>query len=90
MPFLFWPIISGIAVTWLLRETDMAIPVFIWFWILIILMFAWPVGATWFFTLTIALGILAVMAAFWEHVVGVILGCFMFFMFILAFLTAIR
>ena len=90
MPFLFWPIISGIAVTWLLRETDMAIPVFIWFWILIALMLWWPAGAAWFVTLTVALGILAFCAAFWEHVVGVMLGCFMFFMFVVAFISAIR
>jgi len=89
MPFL-WPILGGIAVTWLLRETDTAFPAFIWFWILIILMFAWPTGAAWFVMLTVALGVLAVMAAFWETVVGIILGCFMFIVFIAAFLSAIR
>jgi hypothetical protein len=89
MPFL-WPILGGIAVTWLLRETEMAIPAFIWFWILIALMLWWPAGAAWFVILTVALGVLAFCAAFWEHVVGVILGFFMFFMFVVAFISAIR
>ena len=89
MPFL-WPIVSGVAVTLLLNHFEAEIPAFIWFWILIALMFWWPAGAAWFLILTVGLIGLVILGAMWEYVLGVILGCFMFFMFVLAFLTAIR
>lgn len=89
MPPILWPIITSVVVTWLLRETEMVWPVFIWFWALIILMFAWPAGAGWFIVLTVVLGILAILGAFWEEALGVLLGLFMFTMFVLALLSVL-
>ena len=86
MPLLV-PIIMSVVVSWLLIETELAIPVFIWFWILIALMFFWPVGAAWFISLTVGLIIVMLLISFWAEAIGVLLGVFMFIMFVLASLS---
>lgn len=88
MPIL-WPILGGIAVTWLLRETDMAIPVFVWMVVFIVLLFVAPTLAWWMLGLTLALGLLAVLAAFWETVLGIILGVIMFVFLVLGLIHAL-
>lgn len=90
MPFLFWPIVSGVVVSWLLRKADIEIQAFIWFWVLIILLASWPQAAAWLVVLTVGFGLLVALSFVWEYVLGFILGCFMFLIFIAAFLSAIQ
>ena len=89
MPIIF-SILAGMGLTWILKESEMAIPVFIAYCVFIFLLFAWPAGAGYFLLLLIGLGVLAAMAAFWETVVGMLLGVLMFIMLILGLLSAIR
>ena len=86
MPIIF-SILAGMGLTWILKESEMAIPVFIAYCVFIFLLFAWPAGAGYFLLLLIGLGVLA---AFWETVVGMLLGVLMFIMLILGLLSAIR
>lgn len=89
MPIIF-SILAGMGLTWILKETEMAIPVFIAYWVFVILLFAWPAGAGYFLMLLVGLGVLVFTAAFWVELVGILLGVFMFIMLILGLLTAIR
>lgn len=89
MPIIF-SILAGMGLTWILKETEMAIPVFIAYWVFVILLFAWPAGAGYFLMLLVGLGVLVFTAAFWVELAGILLGVFMFIMLILGLLTAIR
>jgi hypothetical protein len=87
---IFISILAGMGLTWILKESEMAIPVFIAYWVFVILLFAWPAGAGYFLTLLLTLGVMAVTAAFWAELAGIALGVFMFVMLILGLLTAMR
>ena len=89
MPPLLITLIASSALAWWLIEEQYAIPVFLWIWALIILMFAWPWLSGWFFTISIILVIGAVLLAFWETVAGIVLGVITFFFLMLALLSVL-
>ena len=87
-PILVTLIMSG-ALSWFLIEKGYSIHVFVWIWMLILLMFAWPWLAGWFFTITIVLGILALLVVFWEYVAAIVIGFTTFFFLMLALLSVL-
>ena len=88
MPILF-SVLGGIAVSWLLIETEFAIPAFIWMVLFIVLLFVAPTLAWWMLALTVVLGLLIALAAAWEYVLGVLLGCVMFFFLVIGLIHAL-
>ena len=88
MPILI-AILGGAAVSYLLIESELAIPAFIGMVVFIMLLFVWPTAAWWMLGLTVALGLLVALAAAWEYVLGIVLGCIMFLFLILGLAHAL-
>jgi hypothetical protein len=88
MPILI-AILGGAAVSYLLIESELAIPAFIGMVVFIVLLFVWPTAAWWMLALTVALGLLVALAAMWETVLGIVLGFVMFFFLILGLVHAL-
>ncbi len=84
-----WAILGGAAVSYLLIESELAIPAFIGMAVFIMLLFVWPTAAWWMLGIALLLGLLAVLAATWEYVVGVVLGFIMFFLLVVGLLHAL-
>lgn len=88
MPILI-AILGGAAVSYLLIESELAIPAFIGMVVFIVLLFVAPTLAWWMLGLSLALGLLVALAAAWEYVLGILLGCIMFVFLILGLVHAL-
>lgn len=77
MPLLF-SLLGGAGIAYFLIETDLAIPAFIAYVILIALMWFWPMGAVYYIAIVTVLIALWAVITFWEVVAGVILGIILF------------
>ncbi len=88
MPIL-WTIVGGALVSYMLIETELAIPAFIWMVVFIVLLYVAPALAWWMLGISLALGALVFLAAFWEYALGIVLGFFMFFFLVVGLIHAL-
>lgn len=88
MPLLL-AIVGGAAVSYLLIESELAIPAFIGMVVFILLLFVWPAAAWSMLGLALVLALLVLLAATWEYVLGIVLGVIMFFFLILGLIHAL-
>jgi hypothetical protein len=88
MPILI-AILGGAAVSYLLIESELAIPAFIWMVVFIVLLYVAPTLAWWMLGLTVALGLLVALAATWQYVLGIVLGFVMFFFLVIGLIHAL-
>ena len=82
-------ILGGAAVSYMLIESELAIPAFIGMVLFITLLFVWPTAAWWMLGLCVLGAALVALAAAWEYVLGIVLGCFMFFFLVLGLVHAL-
>ena len=88
MPFLL-AIVGGAAVSWMLIETELAIPAFVWILVWTVLLYVAPSLAWSMLGITVVLGLLVVLAAMWEYVLGIILGVFLTIFIIMGVIHAL-
>ena len=73
MPTLLF-ILGGAGIAYALIESGLAVPAFILTAICIVLLYVSPAVSMWYLTALLALSIIAVLIAFWEQVLGILLG----------------
>ena len=88
MPILF-AILGGAALSYLLIESELAIPAFIGMVVFIVLLYVAPTLAWWMLGLSIALTLLVALAATWQYVLGIVLGFVMFFFLVIGLIHAL-
>jgi len=88
MPVVF-AILGGVAVSYFLQETELAIPAFIWMVLFIVLLFVAPHAAWALLGLTLLLGLLLALLAAWQTVLGILLGFIMFFFLVIGLIHAL-
>lgn len=87
MPILF-AVLGGAAVSYMLIETELAIPAFIGMVVFIVLLFVWPTAAWWMLGLCLLAAALVALASAWQYVLGVVLGFIMFFFLVIGLINA--
>ena len=88
MPILI-AVLGGAAVSYLLIETELAIPAFIGMVLFITLLFVAPVLAWWMLGLSLLAAALVALASAWEYVLGIVLGFIMFFFLVIGLIYAL-
>ena len=82
-------ILGGAAVSYMLIESELAIPAFIGMVIFITLLFVAPTLAWWVLALCMLAAALVALAATWPYVLGIILGFIMFFFLVIGLIHAL-
>jgi len=88
MPILI-AILGGAALSYLLIESELAIPAFIGMVVFIVLLYVAPTLAWWMLGITVVLGLLLALAATWQYVLGIMLGFVMFFFLVIGLIHAL-
>lgn len=82
-------VLGGVAVSYFLIETELAIPAFVCVIVWTALLYISPTLAWWMLGLTVLLGLLLFLAAFWEYALGVVLGILLTFFIIIGIIHAL-